>query len=141
MFLGGPKTDISSGGANFPAAGEEPNAPPPPSPREYGRPPGGMAPPGPPRSLLLPPPPSFAPLFGCGGSRPRFLPGTGPRLWASTMEGHGGHPEIRLAHAGGGVAVGPISHLTRQEREAQEGALLAAGATRASGSGQRALPE
>ena len=63
------------------------------------------------------------------------------RLWASTMEGHSGHPEIRLAHAGGGVAVGPISTLTREERESQEGALLAAGATRASGAGQRALPE
>ena len=47
------------------------------------------------------------------------------RRWASTMEGHVGHPEIRLAHAGGGVAVGPISHLTRQEREGQEDAFLA----------------
>src|SRR3989440_12501438 len=71
----------------------------------------------------------------------QIIDSAGARRWASTMEGHVGHPQIRLAHAGGGVAVGPISHLTRQEREGQEDALLSEGATRASGAGRRAAPE
>lgn len=63
------------------------------------------------------------------------------RRWASTMEGHADHPLVRLAHAGGGVAVGEVRPLTRPEREAAEEALLAPGATRAAGSGQRARSE
>lgn len=63
------------------------------------------------------------------------------RRWASTMEGHGGVPEIRLAHAGGPVPVGDVRSLDRAEREAAEEVLLAPGATRGSGAGRRARPE
>ena len=63
------------------------------------------------------------------------------RRWASTMEGHAMGPDIRLAHAGPGVATGAVEPLTRAEREAAESILLAAGATRASGPGNRTRPE
>ena len=73
------------------------------------------------------------------------------RRWASTMDGWspGGHPpspgavlpEIRLAHAGPGVATGAVAPLTRAEREATESLLLVSGATRAAGAGSRARPE
>ena len=63
------------------------------------------------------------------------------RRWAATMEGHADHPLVRLAHAGGGVAVGDVRPLTRAEREAAEEALLAPGATRAAAAGQRARAE
>jgi dGTPase len=63
------------------------------------------------------------------------------RRWASTMEGHGDLADIRLAHAGGGVAVGDVRPLTRVEREESEAALLAPGATRAAGAGKRERPE
>src|SRR5581483_577469 len=63
------------------------------------------------------------------------------RRWASTMEGHPTVADIRLAHAGPGVATGDVEPLSRSEREAAEGILLAPGATRAAGAGQRARPE
>lgn len=63
------------------------------------------------------------------------------RRWASTMEGHGGVPEIRLAHAGEPIPVGDVRSLDRAEREAAEEVLLAPGATRGSGAGGRARPE
>jgi dGTPase len=63
------------------------------------------------------------------------------RRWASTMEGHAVVAEIRLAHAGPGVATGVVVPLARSEREAAEHGLLVSGATRASGAGHRARPE
>jgi dGTPase len=63
------------------------------------------------------------------------------RRWAATMDGHGGVAEIRMAHAGGPVGVGEVRPLARVEREAAEEVLLAPGATRASGAGNRARPE
>ncbi|HVW33979.1 MAG TPA: HD domain-containing protein [Acidimicrobiia bacterium] len=63
------------------------------------------------------------------------------RRWASTMEGHTTVADIRLAHAGAGVATGPVEPLGRAEREAAEAVLLAPGATRAEGAGTRARPE
>src|SRR5688500_4815490 len=70
---------------------------------------------------------------------------------AAAMEGHsyvGGHPrtpgvvpEIRLAHEGPGVPTGAVETLARAEREAAENVLLASGATRAVGAGDRARPE
>ena len=63
------------------------------------------------------------------------------RRWASTMEGHPTASDIRLAHAGPGVATGAVEPLTRAEREGAESVLLAPGATRARGAGNRARPE
>src|SRR5947199_1043701 len=63
------------------------------------------------------------------------------RRWASTMEGHPTGFDIRLAHAGPGVATGAVAPLTRAEREQAEGVLLVSGATRAAGAGNRARPE
>src|SRR5581483_4418161 len=63
------------------------------------------------------------------------------RRWASTMEGHPTVSDIRLAHAGPGVTTGAVEPLSRGEREAAEGILLAPGATRAAGAGRRARPE
>jgi dGTPase len=63
------------------------------------------------------------------------------RRWASTMEGHVDVADIRLAHAGGGVAVGDVRPLLRAEREDAEAALLAPGATQAAGAGMRAQAE
>src|SRR5437764_4228044 len=63
------------------------------------------------------------------------------RRWASTMEGHPTVSDIRLAHAGPGVATGAVEPLSRAEREAAEGIVLAAGATRAAGAGERGRPE
>ena len=63
------------------------------------------------------------------------------RRWASTMEGHPTVADIRLAHAGPGVATGAVEPLSREEREQAESILLAPGATRAQGAGDRARPE
>jgi dGTPase len=49
--------------------------------------------------------------------------------------------DLRLAHAGPGVATGAVEPLSRDEREAAEAILLAPGATRAAGAGHRARPE
>jgi dGTPase len=57
------------------------------------------------------------------------------------MEGHPTVADIRLAHAGPGVATGAVAPLSRAEREAAEGILLAPGATRGEGAGNRARPE
>jgi dGTPase len=63
------------------------------------------------------------------------------RRWASTMDGHRSSLDIRLAHAGPGVATGAVEPLARAEREAAESLLLVSGATRAAGAGNRARPE
>lgn len=63
------------------------------------------------------------------------------RRWASTMDGFDGGPEIRLAHEAGEVDVGEVRPLGRAERESVEDLVLAPGATRASGAGQRTRPE
>jgi dGTPase len=52
-----------------------------------------------------------------------------------------GVPDIRLAHADGQVNVGQVRPLDRSEREQAEAALLAPGATRSSGPGERLRPE
>ncbi len=71
--------------------------------------------------------------------------------WAATMSGYAG--PVRLAHADSHVHIGPAPRSTpadrahpvapsgREEREELEGSLLAAGATRAVGAGNRAKPE
>jgi dGTPase len=63
------------------------------------------------------------------------------RRWAATMNGHTAGADFRLAHAGAGVATGVVEPLSRTEREAAEGVLLAPGATRAVGAGKRSRPE
>jgi dGTPase len=63
------------------------------------------------------------------------------KRWASTMEGHPGGLDVRLAHAGPGVPTGTVEPLARAEREAAENILLVSGATRAGGAGNRARPE
>ena len=57
------------------------------------------------------------------------------------MEGFEGVPDIRLAHADGQVNVGEVRPLDRVERQQAEDGLLAPGATRSSGAGDRARPE
>jgi len=61
--------------------------------------------------------------------------------WASTMHGHRTDRRVRLAHADAQARVGPIAVLARQEREQREDDLLAPGATRARGAGDRAAYE
>ena len=71
------------------------------------------------------------------------------RRWAATMHGHplgaGGDavaaPPIRRAHAEPGARVTSAAGFSREERETAEAALLAPGATRAFGAGNRARPE
>ena len=63
------------------------------------------------------------------------------RSWAATMHGHGDGQAIRRAHAGSAPPVGPAASVGREAREAAEEALLAPGATRAAGSGHRAIEE
>jgi len=63
------------------------------------------------------------------------------RRWAATMNGHTAGADLRLAHLGPGVATGAVEPLGRAEREAAEGIMLAPGATRAAGAGNRARPE
>ena len=63
------------------------------------------------------------------------------RRWAATMEGHGEGP-VRLAHADSWARVSPpVEAARRVERETLEDSLLAAGATRAEGAGDRARTE
>ncbi len=71
--------------------------------------------------------------------------------WAATMAGYAG--PVRLAHADSHARIGPVGGSPpdgparpvlprgREEREDLEHSLLAAGATRASGAGNRARPE
>jgi dGTPase len=62
--------------------------------------------------------------------------------WADTMGGHrAAAGPVRHAHAGADLAVAPARRLDRAEREALEDELLARGATRAHGAGDRAVAE
>jgi len=61
--------------------------------------------------------------------------------WAATMEGHRTDQQVRLAHPDASAPVGASAVLDRAEREAREDDLLAPGATRARGAGERARPE
>lgn len=60
--------------------------------------------------------------------------------WVATMAGHETEL-IRVAHADSCAGTGTPALLRRQEREVREAALLAPGATRASGAGSRCQPE
>lgn len=62
------------------------------------------------------------------------------RRWASTMEGHG-DGSIRQAHADSSAAIGSIAVAGRTEREEHLDEVLAPGATRASGAGNREVDE
>lgn len=62
------------------------------------------------------------------------------RVWAETMHGHATDTVV-TAHADSRAAVEPGRLVLRQEREQQEAAMLARGATRAYGAGERAVPE
>lgn len=65
------------------------------------------------------------------------------RLWASTMAGHDGRG-VTFAHAGTSdriARLGTTSGFDRAHREARESAMLAPGATRSRGSGDRAVSE
>ena len=57
--------------------------------------------------------------------------------WLSTMEGYAGSGPSRQAHADSHATFAPCPPLRREEREAIEAQVLAEGATRAVGSGQR----
>ena len=65
------------------------------------------------------------------------------KRWASTMHGHQDGASVRHAHADAApaVATGPVHPVDRERRETAEDALLASGATRAVGSGRRAVDE
>ncbi len=64
------------------------------------------------------------------------------KTWASTMSGHSGLAAVTTAHEGAaGLGGAPISPFARRDREALEDSVLAPGATRAEGAGQRARPE
>ena len=75
------------------------------------------------------------------------VPSERARQWAATMEGHrmpvegGGPTGVRRAHAGRAVPRLGTVPVGREAREEREAALLAPGATRASGAGERARPE
>jgi dGTPase len=73
---------------------------------------------------------------------PAIQPTERSRRWAATMAGHSGGP-IRTAHADSraGVDVAGLAPFDRHERERLDDELLAPGATRAFGAGQRARPE
>jgi dGTPase len=60
--------------------------------------------------------------------------------WASTMAGHDGD-EIVVAHADSHALIGDARILTREAREEREAELLASGATRAVGAGDRPFDE
>lgn len=67
------------------------------------------------------------------------------QAWAATMAGHQGSdgpgPAVRRAHADRSALVGTVTGRAREEREAEEDAALAPGATRSSGAGHRAEAE
>ena len=73
-------------------------------------------------------------------------PNTGPRpseraqAWAATMHGHP-DTSVRRAHADSDAPVGPLAPRERAEREADEVAVFAPGATRSWGAGDRAVAE
>lgn len=63
-------------------------------------------------------------------------------LWASTMAGHESlHPGLRVAHVGPEIPLGDFDILDRGAREAAEDGVLAKGATRSVGAGNRAHEE
>jgi dGTPase len=62
------------------------------------------------------------------------------REWASTMSGHGSSG-LRTAHADTATEVGSTPVADRIDREAREDGTMAPGATRAAGSGNRAVAE
>ncbi len=62
------------------------------------------------------------------------------RIWAGTMRGHAAGDLVR-AHAEAGPSLGTAHLVLREEREELEDRLLAPGATRARGAGNRARPE
>ncbi|MEI2698301.1 MAG: HD domain-containing protein [Microthrixaceae bacterium] len=61
--------------------------------------------------------------------------------WAATMPGHSGVAAVRHAHRDSNTSVGPVPHPGREGREELEDRLLAPGATRAFGAGERRIPE
>jgi dGTPase len=63
------------------------------------------------------------------------------RRWASTMEGHRSGVGVRLAHGDADLRVGAVTSLGRTAREELEAVVLAEGATRAQGAGDRAAEE
>jgi dGTPase len=66
------------------------------------------------------------------------------RRWADTMAGYAARTTgagIRTAHAESGAEIGMIAPLSREEREAVQDVVLAPGATRARGPGDRARDE
>lgn len=64
------------------------------------------------------------------------------RVWASTMGGFATDTtRLRHAHVDSSARIAARPPLSRQEREAREGRDLTAGATRAQGAGNRAIPE
>src|SRR6266851_4928110 len=69
------------------------------------------------------------------------LPTERAQRWASTMAGFASPGGIALAHAGANAAVGPFGIFDREAREGAEDQLLAPGATRAAGAGDRAAVE
>ena len=62
------------------------------------------------------------------------------RTWASTMAGHG-DGGVRFAHADSRASIGELAVADRVDREGREDLVLAPGATRASGGGDRAVEE
>lgn len=62
------------------------------------------------------------------------------RRWASTMAGHG-DGSVRRAHADSAATIGAVDIAGREEREHDLDQALAPGATRAVGSGNRAIEE
>ncbi|MCU1495797.1 MAG: dGTP triphosphohydrolase [Acidimicrobiaceae bacterium] len=77
---------------------------------------------------------------GGGGSSPEVL-SERALVWASTMEARRGRGALRIAHSGGSAFIGAIEPRGRAEREADEDRLLAPGATRAEGAGERLVVE
>ncbi len=63
------------------------------------------------------------------------------QTWAATMPGHAGSSSVRHAHRDSQTSVGPAPHPGREGREEIEARLLAPGATRASGAGDRRIEE
>ena len=62
------------------------------------------------------------------------------KAWAATMRGHAGDAAVH-AHADSHASITAAAPVGREAREAEEAALLRPGATRAEGSGHRAIPE
>ena len=87
-------------------------------------------------------PPQTVPVEADVGGELPGLPTERGRRWAATMAGHRGGA-VRSAHADSRAEVGaaPLVPQDRAEREEAEDRMLAPGATRAEGAGQRAAEE